>query len=370
MSARSHSKARSRQVRYAVVGAGWIAQSVFMPAVAHTGNSKLCAVVTGDHRKAEALGHRYGITSHAYADYDWLLNSGDIDAVYLALPNFLHREYAVKALDAGIHVLLEKPMATSEADCAAILKAAERSSARLMLAYRLHFEPATLEALRIARSGRLGELHLFSSVFTQTVGADNHRAHHGFWAGPVADMGPYPINAARAVFGAEPEEVMAVGSRTPGAGFDFDDTVSATLRFPGGRLAQFCVSYAGNPVDQYRIVGSAGDLEVNPGYMFGIGLGHILRIGGEAESTAFDPTDQFGGELKYFSDCILLGRDPEPDGQEGLADVRVIAAIERALSTGRPQQLEPLERTRRPQAEQRMTLPPVEQPELVDAAAP
>ncbi|WP_051379054.1 Gfo/Idh/MocA family protein [Derxia gummosa] len=365
-----HARDSALSVRYAVVGAGWIAQSALMPAVAHTGNSRLSAVVTGDLRKARELGRHYGIASHAYADYDWLLESGDIDAIYLALPNFMHRDFAVKALDAGIHVLLEKPMATSEADCAAILEAARRSTAKLMIAYRLHFEPATLEALRLVRAGELGEVHLFSSVFAQQVHAANHRAHHGFWAGPVADMGPYPINAARAVFGAEPEEVMAVGTRTPGAGFDFDDTVSATLRFPGGRLAQFCVSYAGNPVDQYRIVGTKGDLEVNPGFMFGMPLGHVLRKGQEAVSTTFDETDQFGGELKYFSDCILNDRLPEPDGEEGLADVRVIAAIERALTTGRPQRLAPLDRERRPDPAQKMTLPPVEQPQLVDAAAP
>ena len=256
------------------------------------------------------------------------------------------------------------------ADCEAIIAAAARSKAKLMLAYRLHFESATLEALRVVRSGELGEVHLFSSVFCQKVGAENHRARHGFWAGPVADMGPYPINAARAMFGAEPEEVMAVGSRTEGSGFDFDDTASVTLRFPGGRLAQFCVSYCGNPIDQYRVVGTHGDLEVNPGFMFNGALGHVLRVGDEAVATTFDATDQFGGELKYFSDCIRDDIDPEPDGQEGLADVRVIAAIEQALATGRPQQLEPLLRERRPDTSQRMTLPPIEVPELVDAAAP
>ena len=136
------------------------------------------------------------------------------------------------ALERGIHVLLEKPMATSEDDCRAIQAAADTTGAKLLIAYRLHFEPATLEAIRMVRAGELGKARLFTSAFTQHVAKTNHRAKHGFWAGPVADMGPYPINAVRNLFGAEPEEVMAWGTRHKEFGFDFDDTVSVTAALP------------------------------------------------------------------------------------------------------------------------------------------
>ena len=140
-----------------------------------------------------------------------LLSSGTIDAVYLATPNWDHVDLAVRTLDAGIHLLLEKPMATSVEDCERIIAASQRSDAKLMIAYRMHHEPAMLKAMETARSGKLGQLRYFNSSFSQPVNYQNHRAKNGYWAGPVPDMGPYPINTARNLFGAEPLEVSRDG---------------------------------------------------------------------------------------------------------------------------------------------------------------
>ena len=358
-----------KKVRYAVVGAGWISQSAFMPGVAHTGNSELTAIVTGDSDKAEQLGARYGIKrAYHYDAWQAAIDSKAFDAVYLALPNDQHRQFAISALEAGLHVLLEKPMATSEDDCHAIIDAARRGGAKLMVGYRLHFEPATLEALRLIRGQHLGHARLFTSTFTQHVADTNHRANHGFWAGPVADMGPYPINAARMVFGAEPEQVMAWGMNTQGMGFD--DTVSILLRFPGDRMAQFTVAYGLNAINEWRVVGTDGDLLVNPGFTFPGPLKHQLRIGPSKTRSVFPAVDQFGGETQYFSECILDNIDPEPDGEEGLLDVRVICAIERALQTGQPQTLAPYRRMKAPLPTQKRDLPSITPPPLLHASAP
>ncbi|MBV8911459.1 MAG: Gfo/Idh/MocA family oxidoreductase [Acetobacteraceae bacterium] len=358
-----------RKVRYAVVGAGWISQAAFMPGVAHTGNSELTAIVTGDHRKAEALGRRYGITrTYHYDAYLAALDSAGFDALYIAVPNGQHRDYAIPALDRGLHVLLEKPMAVTEEDCRAITAAARQGGAKLMIGYRLHFEPATLEAVRLVQSNALGRVRLFSSTFTQHVAFENHRAQNGFWAGPVADMGPYPINAARHLFGAEPVEVMAWGARTQG--FGFHDTVSVLLRFPEERLAQFTVAYGLNAVDTYRVVGTEGDLQVSPGFGFDARLRHRLTVGESTIETAFPEVDQFGGETAYFSACILQDLEPEPDGEEGRLDVRVVAAVGRALETGQSQALAPVQRTKRPHPDQARNLLPVKSPPLFHAAAP
>ncbi len=356
-------------IRYAVVGAGWISQAAFLPGVAHSGNSIVTALVTGDAAKAGALAQRYRI-GHVcgYADYERLLASGDIDAIYLALPTDMHRQYALPALQRGIHVLLEKPMATSEADCEAMIEAARLGGAKLMIAYRLHFEPATLAAIELVRAGRLGHVRAFSAVFSQPVAPSDHRAHHGYWAGPVADMGPYPINAARHLFGEEPVEVAAVGVRDPASPFNFADTVSVTLRFADHRLAQFIVSYSSARVDQYRVIGTQGDLEVSPGFNFGVALRHRLTLNGRTREQPFDATDQFGGELQYFSDCILNDREPEPNGEEGLADVRILAAIERALESGQSQSLGPFQRRGRIEASQVRKLPAAAAPDRIDAA--
>lgn len=362
-----------RKVRYAVVGAGWISQAAFLPAVAHTGNAKVTALVTGDAQKARVLGERYGIAhTYGYEQYADMLQSGQVDAVYLALPNWMHRDYAVPALQAGLHVLLEKPMATSVADCEAIQRAAAGSGARLMIAYRLHFEPATLDTLRRVRAGEIGRPRAFSAMFAQPVAPSNHRAQNGFWAGPVADMGPYPLNAARQLFGAEPVEVAALGSRDPALGFDFDDTVAVTLRFDDTRIAQFTVSYGGASCEHYRLVGDKGDILAQPAFGFGPGVALQTRItvDGKTETRDYPETDQFGGELQYFSACILAGREPEPSGQEGLADVRVLAAIEQALRSGAPVRLEPFARNAYADASQSTQLPPIEPPEAVNAASP
>ncbi len=357
------------KVRYAVVGAGWISQAAFMPGVKQTGNSELTAIVTGDHRKAEALGRRYGIErAYHYDAYLAALDSRGFDAIYLALPNAQHRQFAVPALERGLHVLLEKPMATSEEDCRAISAAARRSGAKLMIAYRLHFEPATLEALRLVRAGALGRVGLFTSTFSQHVTAHNHRAQNGFWAGPVADMGPYPINAARNLFRAEPTEIVAWGSET--LGFGFHDTVAVQLRFPEERIAQFTVAYGLEGVSEYRIVGDEGTLRVSPAYGLDVGLHHVLTIGASASETAFRQVDQFAGQTAYFSDCILHDQNPEPDGEEGLLDVRVIAAIERALTTSRAQELPPTYRSKRPLPDQRYDFPPASTPALIGAEPP
>lgn len=359
------------KVRYAVVGVGWISQAAFLPGVEHTGNSEVVALVTGHEEKAAEVGKKYGITDvYTYDQYDDLLRSGKIDAAYLAIPNFDHLELAVKTLEAGIHLLLEKPMAVSVAECQQIIAAGEKSGARLMIAYRLHHEPATLKAIERVRDGEIGTVRFFNSSFSQQVSRQNHRAKHGYWAGPVPDMGPYTINTARNLFGAEPIEVYATGVCTDPERFTMEDTVAVTMKFPAERVAAFVVSYSGGDVDEYRVVGSNGDLLSNPGYQVGTAMKHELTVEKKKSSESFPTTDHFGGELKYFSDCIRENRRPEADGEEGMLDVRVLAAIEQSLKTGQPQRLDPYHRSRRPDPKQVEKLSAVKEPELVGAHRP
>jgi predicted dehydrogenase len=365
---------KDRKVRYAVVGIGWISQTAFLPGVKHTGNSEAVAFVSGHEEKAKKVGQKYGIDAlYSYDEYDQLLSSGTIDAVYLATPNWDHVDLAVRALGAGIHLLLEKPMATSVEDCERIIAASERTGAKLMVAYRLHHEPGTLAAFERVRTGNLGHLRYFNSSFSQPVNYQNHRAKNGYWAGPVPDMGPYPINTARNLFNAEPVEVFAMGTRTEPERFrDFDDQVAVNLRFPGDRIATMLLSYSGSDLDDYRIVGTLGDLYSSPAFSIGAAMKQTITIGESKEKTeeSFPQTDQFGGELKYFSNCILNDEDPEADGEEGLLDIRVIAAVQRSLETGQPQKLEPYTRKHRPSKEQAEELRRTREPELIGVHQP
>jgi predicted dehydrogenase len=362
------------KIRYAVVALGDIAQEAMLPGVEHTGNSEVVAFVTDDDVKARKVGEQYGVTQTCrYDQYDQLLRSGTIDAVYIATPNWRHAEFVIPALQAGIHVLVEKPLEISTEKCHQILTAQQASKAKLMVAYRLHFEPSTLALLRRIRSGELGSVHLFHSTFCQMVSPENHRAQHGDLAGPLLDMGPYPINASRYVFSAEPTAVIsAVGVRHPQAGLgDLDDTVAVTLGFPEGRLAQFVVSYFGSALDSYYAVGTKGTVLMSPGFMYGKGLEQEVTAGPNKNDKSYKNTDHFGGEMKYFSDCILNNIDPEPDGEEGLADVRVIEGVFQAIKTGASVQLPPFFRSRRinPDA-QEQTLRAQRSPELINASNP
>lgn len=339
-----------RRVRYGFVALGDIAQEAMLPGVAHTGNSEVAALVTSDPEKARAVGEHYGCHHvYGYEAYQTLLHSGDIDAVYVATPNWRHAEFVIPALRAGIHVLVEKPLEVSTAKCREILDVARASEAKLMVAYRLHFEPATLSTIETIRSGEIGDVLLFNSTFTQMVDPENHRARHGALAGPVLDMGPYPVNAMRYVFDDEPTEIVsAFAVRHPEAGLgDLDDTIAATVRFPGDRLASFVISYVANALDTFTAVGTKGSVELNPAYMYGKPLAQNLVVGQERSSRSFRNTDHFGGEMHYFSECILEDRDPEPDAEEGYADLRVLEGILRAIETGGRVTLEPFARTRR-----------------------
>ncbi|WP_426290989.1 Gfo/Idh/MocA family protein [Sphingomonas sp. TWP1-3-1] len=355
----------TKKVRYAVVGGGQISQQAFMPGIARTNNSEMTALVTGDPVKADKLAKLYKLKAYSYEQYGELLASGEIDAVYIATPNFLHMQYAVPALEAGIHVLLEKPMASSVAEAEQIIAAEKKGGAKLMIAYRLHHEPGTVEMITRARAGEFGDLRAFSSTFMQNVREENSRGHNGYWGGPVPDMGTYPLNAVRNLFGQEPIAVHAVETKTPGRGFNFHDTVAVTLKFADDRIAQFTVSYATASSEGFELVGTKASIHAAPAFMFGptTGITYVERTADGKEKThAFDPVEQFGNETQYFSDCILNDRHPEADGQEGLFDMRVLAAVERSLETGETVTLEPATRTRHVTADQALKLKPAKEP--------
>lgn len=358
-----------RLIRYAVVGLGHIAQVAVLPAFGNARrNSRLAAIVSGDPVKREAMQQKYGVEkAYAYEDYERCLASGGIDAVYIALPNHLHCEYAERAARAGVHVLCEKPMALDEVECERMAAAARAAGVKLMIGYRLHFERANLEAIETARSGRIGEPRLFNSTFVTPVVPGNVRVRRETGGGVLWDIGIYCINAARGLFRDEPVEV---GATAIGRADEVEESVSAWLRFPDGRLASFTASFGAAKVSAYRIAGTKGDLAVDPAYEYAKPLKHRLTIDGEMRERRFAKRDQFAPELLYFSDCVLQNRDPEPSAEEGLADVRIVRALYASAASGRPVALQPYERRERQSLEQEIRRPPIEKPQVVRAQAP
>jgi glucose-fructose oxidoreductase len=359
-----------RKIRYAVVGLGWIAQASVLPAFAHAENSQLVALVSDDSTKRQELGKQYSVKrTYSYQEYEKCLKSGEIDAVYIALPNHLHCDYTVRAANAKIHVLCEKPMAVTEEECELMIHICESNAVKLMIAYRLHFEAANMQAVEIVGSGKIGDPRFFNSVFTQQVERDNIRVQQGLGGGTLDDMGIYCINAARYLFQDEPIEVFAISASNEEKRFEeVEEMASAILRFPQERLAMFAVSFGAASVSNYRVVGTKGDLRLEPAYDFQGEIKHYLTLDGKTHESTFAARDQFAAELIYFSNCILQNKYPEPSGMEGMNDVRIIRALYHSIETGKPVQIYGLKRCQRPTIAQTIQRPPIlENPELIHA---
>jgi predicted dehydrogenase len=366
-------QARSKKVRYAVVGLGHIAQVAVLPAFAHCKHSELAALVSGDPEKLAELGEKYGIEHrYSYEEYDQCLTSGEVDAVFIALPNHMHCEYTVRAAERGVHVLCEKPMAVTSNECREMIAACRRRDVKLMIAYRLHFDEANLKAVEIVQSGKLGQPRLFNSVFNMHVADDNIRVEGEKGGGTLYDIGIYCINAARYLFRDEPTEVTAFSAadQRDRRFREVDETTSAVLRFPGERLAAFTSSFGAADVAMYQVCGSEGDLRLEPAFTYSGELVHHLTLDGKTTKKKFRKRDQFAAETDYFSECVLKDTEPEPLGEEGLADVRIIEALYQSAQTGQSVTLEKFDKRDRPDLDQEDYKPPVRKPEVVNAESP
>jgi predicted dehydrogenase len=362
-----------KQIRYAVVGLGSIAQEAVLPSFQHAENSKLAALVSGDDQKRLELGRTYKCATYTYDQYEACLASGQVDAVYICLPNHMHREYADAAAAKGVHILCEKPLARNEADCRAIVNAARTHKVKLMTAYRLHFEEANLEAGRVCASGEIGDPRIFSSTFCQQVAEGNVRLSEPVsrGGGPLFDMGIYCINAARYLFRDEPIAVSAIRARGDDKRFaKTEEMLSLILRFPHDRLATFTVSFGAASVARYSVIGTKGMLAADSAYEYSKDIQLTVTIDGNTNERTFLKRDQFAAEMIYFSDCILQNKEPEPSGEEGLIDVQIIEAAYRAAETGQTVPIQTGKRRRRPEPSQEIDRPPVEEPELVNAKLP
>jgi predicted dehydrogenase len=359
--------AKTDPIRFAVVGLGHIAQVAVLPAFKNAKNCRLTAFVTDDEEKARTLAAKYGIAHVVqYDQYDAFLASGEVDAVYIALPNSMHCDYTVRAARAGVHVLCEKPMAVTEDECKRMITACEQANVKLMIAYRLHFEEANLQAIEIVQSGLLGELRVFEAVFSEPVVEGNIRTQGALGGGSLYDIGIYCINAARYLFRDEPWEAIAASFNGDVSRFEgVDEATTGILRFPGERIATFTSSFGAANAGSYRVLGTNGVLRVDPAFTYVGELKHYLTIDGKTTERTFEASDQFAPELIEFAACIHENREPEPNGLEGLADVRIIEALYKSAIERRPIHVSNVAKRERPSLKQMIKKPPVKKPKLV-----
>lgn len=359
----------ARKIRYAVVGLGHIAQVAMIPAFKNArGNSELVALVSGDQKKLNVLGKRYKVPHlFHYAQFEEMLAQDLVDAVYISTPNVMHTEFAILAARYGVHVLSEKPLATTEAECVKMLRAARTHKIKLMTAYRLHFEPANLAMIDMIKSKKIGEPRMFVSSFTNQIkDRTNIRLKKAMGGGPMWDIGIYCLNASRYLFRDEPIEVFAMKATGSDPRFrEVEEMMTVNLRFPKDRLATFAISYGAESCANLDIFGSKGHISLESAYDYAEDMTMTVTINEKEKVRQFKKHDQFAPELKYFSDCILNNREPEPSAEEGLLDVRVIEAIYESAATGKAVRLDHKRKSVRPSLRQSIRRPMHRKPELI-----
>ena len=355
-----------------MIGLGHFAQSAILPAFRYLDDVELVALVSGSPRKRAELGARYEVDDAVdYADMPALLARGGVDAMYVATPPDQHAAHVIACARAGVHVLCEKPMAPTEAECRAMIDACDQARVRLAIAYRLHFEAANLTAIELVQGGKLGAPRVFSSVFTRQVRAGNSRTQARPGAGPLHHLGVFCINAARYLFRDEPCEVIATAftDRKDPRFTHVDEAVGAILRFPGERCAIFASSFGAHDRAHYEVVCTDGLVTLDNAYEHSAELKLSIANGVPPRTRTFQRRDQIAAEIEDFARCVRDGTEPEPSGHEGLADVRIIEAIQRsARRGGAVEKIEPIRRTRRPDLAQEIHVPPHGDARLVEVA--
>jgi len=330
-----------KKLGWAIVGMGNLAMNQILPAFAKCEKSKVVALVSGHPDKANKLALRYGVAPkniYNYQNYDSIQDNPEVDIIYIVLPNGMHAEYTIRGLQAGKHVLSEKPMANTPADCQNMIDAARKANRKLMVAYRCRYEPYNLEAIRMARQQDLGPVKVIVADHGFNIGDPTqwrlNRALAG--GGSLMDIGIYSLQAARYISGEEPVEINAMMYSTPGdARFkEVEETINFQLRFPSGVLANCTSSYGCSGQNRYRAVATKGWFELEPATIYS-GLRMRVHHDNITEERVLPVRDHFALEMDHLSGCVMENKEPLTPGEEGLRDLTIMTGIYEAARTGK-----------------------------------
>lgn len=350
------------RVGIAIVGLGRISVNEMLPAFAQCRHAKPVALVTGERAKGLAIARQYDIPDSAvlgYEDVETLATMPEVQAVYIGLPNSLHAEYTIRAAKAGKHVLCDKPMANSVAECEGMIAACRQAGRKLMIAYRRQYDVLDRALVKMIRAGELGALKEMVAVNSQHMADPDHwRLRHALsGGGALPDIGIYCINAARFLSGEEPSEVTGTTWSTPGdARFaEVDESCQFILRFPSGFTATCSTGYAAHKSQMMRLNGTRAWARMDPGFAYqGNALTLARVVDGQEQESTFPLTEasQFAQMIDHFALCIREDRDVHTPGEEGLQDQRIIEAIYTSARTRQTVQLSQPGRTRGPEPDE------------------
>jgi predicted dehydrogenase len=332
-----HAAEPERKLGFALLGLGNLSTHQLAPALQKTKFCRLAGIVTGTPSKAVAWKQQYNIPDkniYNYDTMDQLVDNPNIDVVYIVTPNGLHAKYAVKAANAGKHVLCEKPMEVSVEKCQQIIDACKKANRLLAVGYRLHFEPNNLECIRLAREKVFGDLKMIDAGFGFHIGDPTQWRLKKDLAGggPLMDVGIYALQAMRYISGEEPVLVSAVSTVTDPVKFkEVEESIIFELKFPGGVLARGAATYNFNGMAHYRAYAENGWWELDPAY----GYGGIKGQRSDGQKIELENIDQFAAEMDNFAQSIFNNQPSSVSGEEGLRDVKIMMAIYEAARTGK-----------------------------------
>ncbi|MCP4534760.1 MAG: Gfo/Idh/MocA family oxidoreductase, partial [Delftia sp.] len=264
----------------------------------------------------------------------------DVQAVYIPLPNSLHREWTIKAAEAGKHILCEKPLALNASQCADMDAAARRNGVKLMEAFMYRFHPQTEQVLKLIQSGVIGKPSLIHAAFSfRLTNPANIRLQAELGGGSLMDVGCYCVNVSRTLAGAEPVEAQAFANW---AQTGVDEQLTGTLRFSDGLLAQFDCALTLERREFYQVAGPEGHLHIPAAFLPGTADTTIYEHHGRQGTTTHEVpgVDEYQLMVEHFADCVLHDKPPRYPVTEAQANMRVIEALYRsARDGGRPQKV-------------------------------
>jgi predicted dehydrogenase len=311
-------------LRWGVLGVSEFARRAVLPVLRRSRDSTLVAIASRSQARADAEARRFG-APHAHASYEALLADPEVDAVYLPLPNALHVEWALRALNSGRHVLCEKPLAPTAKEAQLLADAALANRRVLMEGYMTAFHPRQERLIAAARAGALGQLRSLRAVFSgKRTDFDDYRWQPEMGGGALLDLGIYCLEPMTAIAG-EPARVAAVQSTAPSG---VDASFSGWLEFDGGVTGSFFVSFEAPEEQSLEIVGTEGRVRLEPAFTAGRRDGAFLieRPWGRREQVRTGGLDPYAAMVEHFA-AVVAGETPSRRPPE--ASVATLALCER-----------------------------------------
>ncbi len=326
---------KKKKAGLALIGLGNYSSRILAPALQETKNVYLAGIVTGTMDNEKKWMEEYNIPRknvYNYDNFDEIASNRDIDIIYVVLPNSMHKEFTIRASNAGKHVFCEKPMALNAEECREMIKACRDNGVALSIGYRMQFEPYTREVMRLGQDKVFGNvLHITCGAAFRDTRFDHWRWEKDMGGGAMMDMGVYPLQAARYVTGEEPVRVTAQTFVTrPGKFEGVDEATTFQLEFPGGTVASLDTGFHANFNHLYAFA-EKGWFELRPFSAYSGIAGRTSE--GELD---FPAINQQAAQMDEEAANIMAGRPVRVPGEEGLRDMIVVDAVFESIRTGKP----------------------------------